>query len=64
VWVWAILGIVSEIGASDIAALFGFGLLLSMLYTYYQGKPNPLTPAATGGSTAPVTQQPGPTTAM
>jgi hypothetical protein len=32
--VWAILGVVSDLGAPDIAALFGLGLLLSMLYIY------------------------------
>jgi len=33
--VWAILGIVADLGAPEIAALFGFGMVLSMLYRFY-----------------------------
>lgn len=33
--VWAILGIVSDLGAPELAAVFGAGLVLSMVYRFY-----------------------------
>lgn len=38
--VWAILGIVGELGAADLAALFGLGIFLTMLYTYVVPTPS------------------------
>jgi len=44
--VWAVLGVVAELGVPELAALFGFGYVLSMLYRYYQA------PSATIGGGA------------
>lgn len=32
--VWAILGLIGELGVPELASLFGLGLVLSMLYVY------------------------------
>lgn len=34
--VWAILGIASELGVPELAALFGVGYVLSMMYGYFK----------------------------
>lgn len=34
--VWAILGVVAEIGAPEVAGIFGLGLVVAMLYVYFQ----------------------------
>lgn len=44
--VWAILGIISELGVPELAAIFGLGLVLSMLYIYFKAVPPPVS--ATG----------------
>lgn len=49
--VWAVLGIVSELGVPELAALFGLGYVVSMLYTYV--KPAIVAPIQTFGSAPP-----------
>lgn len=36
--VWALLGIVSEMGGDDIAAAFSVGLVLTLVYQFYRDK--------------------------
>ena len=45
--VWAILGVVADFGAPEIATILGIGFILSMLYTYY----NSQQPGAEGTGT-------------
>lgn len=33
--VWGVLGLISELGADDLAALFGLGYLLMLMYRFY-----------------------------
>lgn len=37
--VWGLLGVVSEVGGDDIAAVFSVGLVLTLLYSYYNNTP-------------------------
>lgn len=45
VLVWAVLGVISDLGVPEIAAVFGIGLALSMAYTSFAPKEQPV-PAA------------------
>jgi hypothetical protein len=50
--VWGILGVVAELGVPELAALFGLGFVLAMLYDFYANSgtvgtaegSNPITP--------------------
>ena len=57
--VWAILGVIGELGARDIATLFAVGLLISMIYVYYLNKqataPADTSSSGTSGSNGNVT---------
>lgn len=46
--VWSVLGIISELGVPELAALFGLGFVLSMLYVYV--KPTTGAPIETMGA--------------
>lgn len=52
VWVWGVLGIVSELGLPEIAAVFSFGVVIAMAYTYFETK-KPLLAPKDDGSTPP-----------
>lgn len=41
VTVWAVLFIISELGAPEIAGIFGVGFVLAMFFTYVQNPDNP-----------------------
>jgi len=52
--VWAVLGAVSELGLDDLAALFGLGLVLTMLYRFYRAPSSPpLGPADDASPSSP-----------
>ena len=36
--VWGILGVVAELGVPELAALFGFGFVLAMMYDFYASR--------------------------
>lgn len=36
--VWAVLGLISELGAPEIGAVFGVGLVVAMAYSFYTNK--------------------------
>ena len=57
VWVWFILGIVSEIGLPEIAAAFGVGLIIAMAFTYYKNKTPLLAPKDQATQSVPVPEK-------
>lgn len=45
--IWAILGIANDLGASEVASMFGFGLCFAMFYTAVNNGVPVLVPKAT-----------------
>lgn len=51
--VWGLLSVVADLGAPEVATIFAVGLLVAMIYGYYTGKPNLVTPSDIGNTTIP-----------